>query len=199
MAEEDDKLLTALTTEQFVLQSERGTATAEATSRATVYLSALSAALIALGFTTGKSFFGYFVGAVLPVLAVLGLLTYLRLVQLAADDMEYWAAIQRIRQYYGELHPRGLEFFPKVAAARPQPRSGGGLRFLSTHGWLTAASIIGVVNSMLVGAGLGLAAAALGLAPGAATVIAVGIAAGLSVWHVGAQRRPLDDAGEPDR
>ena len=52
-ADNIDKLLTALTTEHFVLQSVRGGISGEATSRATLYLSALSASLVALGFVIG--------------------------------------------------------------------------------------------------------------------------------------------------
>jgi len=81
--DEDDReraFLTALTTEHFVLHSTRSTISSEAIGRAALYLGALSSALIALGFAVSRrAVFGPFLAAVLPVVVVLGLITFVRL------------------------------------------------------------------------------------------------------------------------
>jgi len=50
----DSALLTALTTEHFVLQSAVNGTIAEASARSTLYVMALSSSLVALGFTAEK-------------------------------------------------------------------------------------------------------------------------------------------------
>lgn len=199
----EDKLLTALTTEHFVLQSVRGGISGEATSRATLYLSALSASLVALGFVIGQDVFGYFACAVLPVLAALGLLTYVRLVEIGIEDMGHLASIQRIRRYYAGLSPLGAHFFPDLT---PVPGDVDGddeedsLRFMSLRGgrwqmWFTAASVVGVINSMLAGAGVALAAGGFGVDPAHATVVGALAAIVLVLLHMRFQRRRYEMAG----
>ena len=49
-APDRQELLTALTTEHFTLQGARSQATSESSSRAALYVSAVSSTLVALGF-----------------------------------------------------------------------------------------------------------------------------------------------------
>ncbi|MFG1954410.1 hypothetical protein [Micromonospora sp. NPDC048830] len=84
-SEREQALLTALTTEHFVLQTSRSATVTESVGRATVFLSLLSAALIGLGFvTTSGPLLKPYLGAVLPTLVVTGLLTFGRLVRRSA-------------------------------------------------------------------------------------------------------------------
>jgi hypothetical protein len=163
----NQSFLTALVTEHFVLQSTRGTITGEATGRAALYLGALSSALIALGFAATKaSVFGPFVAAVLPLVVVLGVFTFLRLVEIGLEDVQHLQAMQRIRRYYRSLVPEGPQYFPDIADE--EELVGDVNRYMAvsmTVGLqllLTAASAIGMINSIVAGVGIALAVSALG-------------------------------------
>jgi hypothetical protein len=98
MAEPTDSLgrqlaLTALTTEQFNLQSARMGTISEAGGRSTLYLGTLSSAVIAIAFVRQASELGgafyLLVLTLLPPVFLLGVFTYLRLVQTSIEDMVY--------------------------------------------------------------------------------------------------------------
>ena len=156
---QDAQLLTALTTEHFALQSMRSTITGEAGSRAALYIGALSSALVALGFSGQfEDAFAPFAAAVLPALLVLGLFTFVRLVEISVEDLHYLHQIQRIRAYYRDLSPRGAAYFPNPALRSDQalfasmainPRQ----RFQFLY---TAASMVGAINSIVAGVGVAL-------------------------------------------
>ena len=93
----DQRLLQALTTEHFTLQTARSATIMETNGRSALFLSTVSSAVVAL--------------AVLPALFVLGLLTYLRLAQSASEDLLYSRAINRIRRFYLELDPAAPSWF----------------------------------------------------------------------------------------
>jgi hypothetical protein len=105
----EQRLLAALTTEHFTLQTARSATIMETNGRSALFLSTVSSAVVALAFIgqvadVGQPFF-LFALAVLPALFFLGLLTYLRLTQSAIEDLLYARAINRIRRYYLELDP----------------------------------------------------------------------------------------------
>src|SRR5215208_2737347 len=109
----DQRLLQALTTEHFTLQTARSATIMESNGRSALFLSTVSSAVVALAFTgqvadVGQPFF-LFALAVLPTLFLLGLLTYLRLAQSASEDLLYSRAINRIRRYY--LDPDAPSWF----------------------------------------------------------------------------------------
>jgi hypothetical protein len=86
----DQRLLAALTTEHFTLQTARSATIMESNGRSALFLSTVSSAVVALAFIgqvadVGQPFF-LFALAVLPTLFLLGLLTYLRLTQSATDS-----------------------------------------------------------------------------------------------------------------
>jgi hypothetical protein len=86
----DQRLLQALTTEHFTLQTARSATIMETNGRSALFLSTVSSAVVALAFIgqvadVGQPFF-LFALAVLPTLFLLGLLTYLRLTQSATDS-----------------------------------------------------------------------------------------------------------------
>lgn len=77
-------LLTALTTEHFVLQTANNSTYAEASSRSTLYVMALSSSLVATGFVAGRTdILLPFAAIVLPAVFVLGVFTVVRLVEAA--------------------------------------------------------------------------------------------------------------------
>jgi hypothetical protein len=101
--------LSALTTEQFNLQTARMGTIAEANGRSTLYLSTLSSAVIAIAFIgqtsqLGNSFY-LFALTLLPPVFLLGVFSFLRLVQTSIEDLVYAVGSFRIRQYFLGLDP----------------------------------------------------------------------------------------------
>jgi hypothetical protein len=70
----------ALLTEQFVLQSVRGTTVSESSSRAALYMTTLSGALVAYGFLAETTVAPAYLAVVLPIVFLLGAFTWERLV-----------------------------------------------------------------------------------------------------------------------
>src|SRR4030095_4433453 len=97
----------------FNLQSARMGTIAEANGRSTIYLGTLSSAVIAIAFVGQASeMFYLFVLTLLPPVFLLGVFTYLRLVQTSIEDMVYTVGSFRIRQYFRRLAPVAGPFFP---------------------------------------------------------------------------------------
>lgn len=190
-------LLAALTTEHFVLQSARGAISSEGTSRVTIYLGVLSSALIAVGFLSGDGpALAAFVGAALPVVLGLGILTFLRLVQIGVEDVAHLAGIQRIRRRYATLDGDAAGYFADPVADRGPGGDGAGeaLAFMGLRDGraqllLTTASTVGVVNSMLGGVGATLLLTRFGPPLPGAVVAGVVTAVALIAGHLTVERR----------
>jgi hypothetical protein len=109
------QLMTALSTEHFTLQGARSQTMSESSARASIYVFAVSSALVALGFIGQISdvgdVFNVFALTVLPTLYVLGSVTYVRLVECGAEDFRYGLAINRIRHYYKEIAGSRADLF----------------------------------------------------------------------------------------
>lgn len=105
--ETDD--LTILTAEHFTLQSSRQLCLQDMQGRATMFFTVVSASLIAIGFFGTATRFGggfvFFVLALLTSLWVLGVLTFVRVLQGAVEDMIVCFGIARIRHRYTEIAP----------------------------------------------------------------------------------------------
>ena len=101
--------LTVLTTEHYTLQSARQACLQDMQGRATLFLYSVSAVLVALGFMASASGsrerFIAFTVTLLSALWVLGILTFLRIGQLAVEDTIIVFGISRIRHRYVELQP----------------------------------------------------------------------------------------------
>src|SRR5687767_14793084 len=99
-------VLTALTTEHFVLQTANNSTYTEASARSMLYVMALSSSLVAIGFVAGSTdLLVPFAAIVLPVIFVVGIFTVVRLVETALDSMSCMQGIARIRGYYRTLGP----------------------------------------------------------------------------------------------
>jgi hypothetical protein len=110
-----EQLLTALSTEHFTLQGARSQTMSESSARASIYVFAVSSALVALGFIGQVSdvgdVFDVFALTVLPTLYALGAVTFVRLVECGAEDFRYGLAINRIRHYYKEIAGNRADLF----------------------------------------------------------------------------------------
>jgi hypothetical protein len=106
-ASDSQQLLAALTTEHFTLQGARSQTMSESSARASVYVFSVSSTLVALGFIGQVSelgdVFNAFALTVLPTIYLLGVFTFVRLVECGAEDFRYGLAINRIRNYYQQL------------------------------------------------------------------------------------------------
>ena len=154
--------VSALTTEQFNLQSARMGTITEANGRATLYLSTLSSAVIAIAFVgqanqLGDPFY-LFALVVLPPVFLLGVFSFLRLVQTSIEDIVYAVGSFRIRQYFLGLDPAAAPFFPPTdprgmtKLERIGVVSTGPLQML-----LTAASMVACINAIVGGVAVALA------------------------------------------
>jgi hypothetical protein len=191
--------VSALTTEQFNLQTARMGTIAEANGRATLYLSTLSSAVIAIAFVgqanqLGDPFY-LFALMVLPPVFLLGVFSFLRLVQTSIEDMVYAVGSLRIRQYFLGLDPTAVPFFPPTdplgmtRLERIGVVTTGPLQML-----LTAASMVASINAIVGGVAVALALrspleASVPVAAAIGTLVALGLAALFFAYQVRRFRR----------
>jgi hypothetical protein len=158
MAAPDAHLLSALTTEHFVLQSAINATVSEASARSTLYMMALSSSLVAVGFMAPESAaLMPFLAIVLPTLFVLGLLTVLRLIDTALESQHHLAGIARIHRHYRALSPEAEQVFAPRLQRWPEtvaePSLGLGY-FMALLG--TSATMIACMNNLVAGTGVAL-------------------------------------------
>lgn len=147
----------ALLTEHFVLQSLRGVTVTESSTRASIYLMTLSSTLVAYGFLARSSYAIGYLAVVIPVITLLGVFTYIRLVQTSLEDVVALEAIQRIRRWYGGILPGADAYFPVPGGPRaPNEMLDIHRRASWTGVFYTLSSAIGAVNSVVAGAGVAL-------------------------------------------
>jgi hypothetical protein len=199
-APDPQQLLTALSTEHFTLQGARSQTMSESSARASVYVFAVSSALVALGFIGQLSdvgdVFNAFALTVLPTLYLLGLVTFVRLVECGAEDFRYGLAINRIRHYYQEVAGDRAELF--LLSGHDDGAGVFANMGLAAEGrkhYFAFSSAILVINSVVGGTAVAVAAgafldASLGLAVAAGGVAAIASVVG---WIKYADR--LLDAG----
>jgi hypothetical protein len=156
--------MSALVTEHFVLQSAASTTVSEASGRASLYLSAVSSSLVAMGFAAqAHGAFLPFAGAVIPALLVMGIFTIVRLVDTGVQNLRYLAGIAHIRAYYRTLTPAAASYFTPWGEGVPATdEAGQALAALSRRRGVitsvgTTASLISAINSLVAGAGTALA------------------------------------------
>jgi hypothetical protein len=159
---------TFATTEHFNLQTARAITVSEANGRAGIYLAALSSNLIALAFIGQMSRLGVafyaFALILLPVLAFVGAVTFLRLVQSSIEEIAYAHRIGLLRAFYLRVSP---ELEPYLVVVREPPSTapfpGDGLAPSAWQLTLTAAGMVAVINSVVVAACAGLVLDAAGV------------------------------------
>jgi hypothetical protein len=107
--------LQILTTEHWSLLASRNLAWNESFSRAGMYLSTLSGAIVALGLVAGIDQFGHvftvFALVILPLVLFVGLATHMRMTSANYHDAITVQGMNRIRGAYAELAPGIDEYF----------------------------------------------------------------------------------------
>lgn len=181
---DQQRILQFLTTEHFTLATAKAAVVNESNGRATIYLSTLSSAIVALAFIgqvskIGTTFMVFGLALFLP-LFFLGLTTFTRCYETANESMRHARRINRIRHYYVEVAPEMApyferrthddmdDFFDELAIDKPaHPTKLWGI-------WQQLISITGaiaVINSMLAGVFAGFAQHAIAPLPLSVTVV----------------------------
>jgi hypothetical protein len=156
-----------LSTEHFVLQSARSAATSEAVSRVSIFLTAVSAALVAaafLGQLPDPSVVTAFGLIVVAALVFLGATTFERVLQVSIEDFQFALRINRIRRFYVRRSALAAEYL------EPPAEEGVGA-LLASYGvrsgdWQMLVSLAGVVsfvNGLLVAVLAGLVLSTIGV------------------------------------
>jgi hypothetical protein len=184
---------TFASTEHFNLQTARALTVSESNGRANVYLAALSSNLIALAFIGQMSRLGVafyaFALILLPVLAFVGTVTFVRLVQSSVEDIAYAHRIGLVRSYYLRVSPELEPYLVALRGTQAAPLPGAPGAWQLT---LTAAGMVAVVNSVVVAACAGLVLVAAGVHSLAIPVAAGAlVGAGAFALHERHHRRAL--------
>ncbi|MDL9981516.1 hypothetical protein [Microbacterium candidum] len=107
--------LQILATEHWGLLAARSTAQSEVLTRITIHLTLVSAGLVTIGLlgqaTHFASWFAVAALGILGFLAVVGLLTLMRVLTVSEEDFMYVTAMNRIRAAYAEIDPAVPSYF----------------------------------------------------------------------------------------
>src|SRR5881397_4314760 len=155
--------LQILSTEHWSLLASRSLAWNESFSRAGMFLTTLTGAIVALGLVGGASGFGeaftLFALVILPVVLFIGVATWIRLSSSNYHEALCVIGMNRIRAAYLELAPDLERYF--VMSAHDDFRGigvtmgvppGGGRFFWLTQIVAGTPTVVTILNSVLVGA-----------------------------------------------
>jgi hypothetical protein len=178
--------MSALVTEHFVLQSARSTTVSEAVGRMAVYLTCVSSSLVAFGFFAAATHrLAPVVATVLPALLVLGVFTFVRMVENSVENMVFLRRIEAIRRYYVRLDPAAAAFFgPAEDNSAAAALASTGMRAGISEMFFTSASMVAAVTSILAGAAVALLLDVAGLPVPAAVIMGVGVAVPMFGLHM---------------
>jgi hypothetical protein len=188
-----------LSTEHWSLLATRSQTWNESFARAQMFLSVLSASVIALALVAQATAFGSgftaFALVLLPVVLFLGLTTYIRLVAVNHDETRWVLGMNRIRAAYLELAPELERWF--ITSHHDDERgvmvTAGWGTFPTLFGYVTTPAVVGVIDAVVAGVIVVLATHALGLqapfaaALGVLTAVALNLA--LTAYSRWAYRR----------
>jgi hypothetical protein len=179
---DSQQLLTSLTTEHFTLQGARTQTMSESSSRASLYILAVSSTLVALGFIGQLSevgdTFNVFALVALPTLYLMGAVTFVRLVECGAEDFLYGLAINRIRGYYKQQAGDRAELF--LLSGNDDGTgvfANTGVPVEDRPQYFTFGAMVAVVNSVVGGSAVAIALGAVANASLAVAALVGGAAA----------------------
>jgi hypothetical protein len=179
-----------LAVEHWSLIAARSLIWNEAQSRATVFLTVLSGSIIALALAADATGFGSetttLALVLLPMVLLLGIAAYVRLVQINTEEFRLVLAMNRLRRAYLTLEP-GLEGY--LTTGHHDDERGVIATYMldrPTRQWMTVHFLVNTPTIIAtVDAALAAAIVVLGLQtadPPPAAVVAAGAAAFLVVW-----------------
>jgi hypothetical protein len=181
---------TILATEHWSLLGTRSLIWNEAMSRTTLFLTVLSASIVALALLADATGFGRRTTAValvlLPVVFLLGLATYGRLIQINSEDVAITLAMNRLRYAYLVMAP---DLGPYFSTGHHDDERGVAMTYLLgraselqtwPHFLVTTPTIVATVDAAVATAIVVLAGLAIEAPTGA--VVAAGVVAFLVIW-----------------
>ena len=172
-----------LSTEHWSLLATRSLAWSESFSRASWFVTVVSATVVALALVADNTDLGFrFALLLIPLLIVIGLATVVRLVQLNSEDVELVVAMNRLRRGYLDLAPELEHYFTtghsEDVAGIMRTYGGRRTRIPATQYLSSIAMLVSVIVAVLIGALASLVIDAFDAAIEVAVVI--GIVAGLA-------------------
>jgi hypothetical protein len=175
------EFMSALVTEHFVLQGTSSSTTSEGGSRVSIYLSALSSGLVAIGFASSSHrALESLAFTVLPVVFILGWFTIIRLTDTSVANVVSQRRMELITAYYASIYPPSAAYFGTTAPAA----SRHGVQYGRWSFLFTMASMVIVVNSVVGGAVIALLCA-LAIKVAAPIPVVAGIVSGLILLAAG--------------
>lgn len=188
--------LQILATEHWSLLATRSLTWTESFSRAQMFLSVLSGAVVALALVAQATSFGdgfvTFALVTLPVVLFVGLTTFVRLVAANNDEARWVLGMNRIRAAYLSLAP---ELEPYFITGHHDDEKGlmvttGYADFPTFYGYVTTPAVVGVIDGVVAATIVFLAAGQLGVD----SLLAVSLAlVTFVVWHVALRRYVAQD------
>src|SRR5215471_12042107 len=103
----------------------------------------------------GQAFMSALV-TVLPALIILGVFTFVRLVETSVENVVFLRRMEAIRRYYTTLDPAAAAFFASAGDSATTALASTGMRSGVIEMFFTGASMIAAVTSILVGVGTAL-------------------------------------------
>ncbi len=180
--ESQREILQCLTTEHFVLQTARAATIQEANQRANLFLTSVSSATIALAFvaqvTQMGAAFVLFSLIVLPCLYFIGLVTFVRTLQVAIEDMVLARGMARVRHYFVQRAPALEKYL--ILSIHDDDQALRVNRALAPSYWqsfMSAAGLVSVIAAAIAGVFAGIVVKAL-----AGTAFGPAAAAGIAVF-----------------
>jgi hypothetical protein len=164
--------LQILTTEHWSLLSSRSLGYTEAMSRVSMFIAALTGSIVALALVAQATDFGEgfraFGLVLLPVVFFLGVVTVARLRQINAEDAVWVQGLNRLRHAYLERAP---ELAPYFVTSRHDDGEGVLVSTLARtnlrmpiQGFIALPGMVAVLDSVVAGAIVGIAALPFGIA-----------------------------------
>jgi hypothetical protein len=191
---DDPRAIQILSTEHWSLLATRSLTWSESFSRTSLFLSVLSASVVALGLVGGATGFGsefsVFALALLPVTLFVGIATFVRLDEVNLEDAQWVVGMNRIRHAYLEANP-GLE--PYFSSGWTDDEAGIARTFAMTkdptpantivHQFVTTPGMVAVIDGALAAAISGIALGVF-LGPGMLGTIPFGLVVGTATTAV---------------
>ena len=190
--------LQILTAEHWSLLAARSLVYTEAMSRASMFIAALSGAVVALALVAQATDFGSgfvaFALVLLPVVYFLGIVTIARLAQVNHENRLWVQGMNRIRNAYLQIAP---ELEPYFVASRYDDEAGVLVTSLGAHRplprlqpFIAVPGVIAVMDSVVAGAAAGIAGLGLDLGVfGALLVGAVFFVASIAFFALWARKQ----------
>jgi hypothetical protein len=191
---DDPKVLQMLSTEHWSLLATRSLSWNESFSRTGIFLSVLSASVVALGLVGGatgiRGEFVIFALVLLPVTLFVGIATFVRLDEVNVEDVMWVAGMNRIRNAYVQIRPAIEPFLisgwtdDEVGIARTFGMTREPTRANTfVHQFVTTPGMVAVTDGVLAGAIAGIAASQL-LPNAMAAIIPLAVIVGAAMMGV---------------